>query len=184
MPKKYQIAVIGPAGPEEYPKEQRPDNSVYEQAFRIGELLAKENCIVVTGGKSGIMSTAAEGAKTVPHSVTVGVVKGDKRFTANEFIDVEIVSGAIADGLDEYQIITMCDGVILLGGGAGTLEEVAIAYRQEKPIVALAGTGGWADKIAGTCLDERQRIRIESAGSPEEAVTKLMSTLHHRPNSS
>lgn len=184
MQKKYQIAVIGPAGPEEYPKELRPDDSVYEQAFRIGELLAKENCTVITGGKSGVMSTAAKGAKTVPNSITVGVVKGKERFTANEYIDVEVVSGAIADGLDEYQIITMCDGVILLGGGAGTLEEITIAYRQEKPIVALIGTGGWAQKLAGTYLDERERVLIESANTPDEAVAKLLNTIHGRLNSS
>ncbi len=184
MNKKYQIAVIGPAGPEEYPKDNAPKNSIYEQAFLIGKLLSENNCIVVTGGKSGIMSTAAEGAKSVAGSITVGVVKGKQRFTANEFIDVEFVSGAIADGFDEYQIITMCDGVILLGGGAGTLEEIAIAYRQEKPIVALRGTGGWADKLANTYLDERKRILIESAETPEQAVTKLLNTIHHKSGSS
>jgi uncharacterized protein (TIGR00725 family) len=184
MQRKYQIAVIGPAGPEEYPKDKRPDDSVYEQAFTIGQLLARENCIVVTGGKSGIMSTAAKGAKTVSGSITIGVVKGKKRFTANEFIDVEIISGAEADGLDEYQIITLCDGVILLGGGAGTLEEIAIAYRQEKPIVALTETGGWADKLAGTFLDERERVRIESTKTPDEAVRKLLAAIHHKHNSS
>ena len=184
MQKKYQVAVIGPAGPEEYPEDKRPENSIYEQAFSIGQLLAKENCTVITGGKSGIMSTAAEGAKTVPGSITVGVVKGKVRFTSNKFIDVEIVSGASADGLDEYQIITMCDGVILLGGGAGTLEEITIAYRQEKLIVALQGTGGWADKLAGTYLDERERVLIESADTPRAAVSKLLTSLHHNPNSS
>jgi uncharacterized protein (TIGR00725 family) len=184
MNKKYQIAVIGPAGAEEYPTNDAPKDSVYEQAFLIGRLLAENNCIVVTGGKSGIMSTAAEGAKSVADSITVGVVKGKYRFTANEFIDVELVSGAMADGLDEYQIITMCDGVILLGGGAGTLEEIAISYRQEKPMVALRGTGGWADKLANTYLDERKRILIESAETPEQAVKKLLNTIHHRTNSS
>ena len=78
----------------------------------------------------------------------------------------------------------MCDGVILLGGGAGTLEEITIAYRQEKPIVALTGTGGWADRLAGTYLDERERILIESVGTPDEAVTKLMTAIHSDPNSS
>lgn len=184
MERKYQIAIIGPAGPEEYPTDKRPKDSVYERAFTVSQLLAKENCIVITGGKSGIMRTAAEGAKTVPGSITVGVVKGKKRFTANEFIDVEIVSGAEADGLDEYQIITMCDGVILLGGGAGTLEEIAIAYRQEKPIVAITETGGWADTLAGTFLDERERVRIEPAKTPDEAVRKLLAAIHHKHNSS
>lgn len=184
MQKKYQVAVIGPAGPEEYLKKRKPEPCVYEHAFTIGKALAEANCVVVTGGKSGIMCTAAQGAKTIPGSVTVGVVKGNRRHVANEFIDVEMVSGAQADGLDEYQIVTMCDGIILLGGGAGTLQEIAIAYRQCKPIVALVGTGGWADKLAATYLDERERILIESTRSPETAVTMLLNLIHHSPNSS
>ena len=184
MKKKYQIAVIGPAGAEEYPTNKAPDTSVYEAAFLVGKYLAECNCAVVTGGKSGIMSTAAEGAKSIEGSITIGVVKGKDRFTANKFIDVEIVSGAIADGLDEYQIITMSDGVILLGGGAGTLQEISIAYRQEKPVVAITDTAGWAEKLAGTYLDERERILIQSANTPKDAVKVLLSSIHQNTNPS
>lgn len=174
--KKLQIAVIGPAGIEEYPEGKRPDPRVYALAEEVGKLLAQKGAIVITGGKSGIMETAARGARSVG-GMTVGVVKGPGRRTSNDFIDVEVISGSAAAGLDEFLVIGMSDGAILLGGGAGTLEEIAIAYRNKKPIVAIKGTGGWAEKLADLYLDERQLQKIFVEETALGAVTKLMSVL-------
>jgi len=38
----------------------------------------------------------------------------------------------------------------------------------------MANTGGWADKLAGTYLDKRKRIKIESANSARDAVNKIL----------
>lgn len=183
--KQFQIGVIGPAGPQEYPKGKAPDPNTYALAEEVGRSLAKKNCIVVTGGKSGVMESAARGAKRAG-GMTVGVVKGKIRGTSNPYIDVEVLSGMSADGFDEFLVVTMCDGLILLGGGAGTLEEITIAYRNKKPVVAIKGTGGWADKLAGTALDERSLSPIISAQTPRDAVEKLLRAIraknrvHHR----
>jgi uncharacterized protein (TIGR00725 family) len=175
--KKLQIGVIGYAGTEEYVSGGGPTMSTLDIAEKIGKLLAENNAIVVTGGKSGIMETAAKGAKTA-NGITVGVVKGKNRFTSNPFIDVEVITGMEADGMDEVMLVQMCDGFIVLGGGAGTLQEITLAYRNNKPVVALKNTGGWADKLADQYLDERNRVKVESASSPEESVTKILSLLN------
>ena len=171
--KKLQIGVIGPAGPDLYPEGKAPDPRVYQVAEEVGCLLAQAGVTVVTGGKSGIMESAAKGAKSAG-GITAGVVIGGKRFTSNPYTDVEILSGMAADGLDELLVVLMCDGLILLGGGAGTLEEIAIAYRNGKPIVAVADTGGWADKLGGTYLDEREKVKIEVETTPAKAVAKIL----------
>jgi uncharacterized protein (TIGR00725 family) len=68
----------------------------------------------------------------------------------------------------------MSDALIVLGGGAGTLQEIAIAYRQGKPIITLGETGGWADKVRGCYLDTRKIVKIESELSPEGAVDRII----------
>ncbi len=171
--KKLQIGVIGYAGIEEYPKDKAPQENIYKAAERVGFLLAEKGVIVVTGGKGGVMESAAIGAKKA-NGITVGVIKGNQRFRSNNFTDVEILSGMAADGFDEFLLVNMCDVLITIGGGAGTFEEIVIAYRNKKPIIALEKTGGWADKTIGKFLDERETIKVESARTPEEAVKKAI----------
>ncbi|MHB8904052.1 MAG: SLOG cluster 4 domain-containing protein, partial [Patescibacteria group bacterium] len=75
---------------------------------------------------------------------------------------------------DELTLVLMCDALIVIGGGAGTLQEIAIAYRNNKPIIALDYLGGWGEKLAGKYLDERKRIFIKSAKTPAEAVSLVL----------
>lgn len=166
--KKLQIGVIGSAGPTEYKSWSFPGD-LMNKAQRVGELLAAAGVTVVTGGKDGIMEAAARGAKK-SGGTTVGVIKGSKRLMSNDFTDIEVVSGMQADGLDELLIVLMCDALIVLGGGAGTLQEMAIAYRNKKPIIAVSETGGWCDRLSNSFLDERNKVKVICANSPEEAV--------------
>lgn len=173
IPKKFQIGVIGYAGAEEYPKERAPKEEIYNAAERVGFLLAKKGAIVITGGKGGVMESAAIGAKKA-NGITVGVIKGGQRFCSNGFIDVEVLTGMAAEGFDEFMLVMMCDVLITLGGGAGTLEEITIAYRNKKPVVALEKTGGWADRVTPEYLDERESTKVYATKSPEEAVEKAI----------
>ena len=172
---KLQIAVIGSAGPEEY-EYVKPNEKMYEIAEKLGDDLAKKNCIVLTGSKGGIMVAAAKGAKKAG-GITAGEVSGINRGTANKYVDVEIVTGDSAFR-GPSQLIGMCDGVIAIGGGAGTLQELAVAYRLRKPVVLITGYGGWVDKIAEMdYMDERQSIRFLAVSSVEDAVDKLLKKL-------
>lgn len=174
--KKLQIGIIGSAGEDDYQKKGGASKEMMQTAYELGQLLAKNNTIVVTGGKDGIMETAAKGAKEAS-GLTIGVVKGKERFTSNNYIDVEVISGMIADGMDELTLALMCDAVIVVGGGAGTLQEIAIAYRNNKPIVALDNLGGWSEKLANLYLDEREKVLIKSAKSAKEAVNLVLSEI-------
>ena len=62
------------------------------------------------------------------------------------------------------------DTVIVVGGGVGTLIEACVTYIKRKPIIALKGSGGIADKIAGKYLDERQFFLVQEADDPSSAV--------------
>lgn len=171
--KKLQIGVIGSAGKDDYENNGAASEKMTMAAEEIGKLLAEANSVVVTGGKDGIMEAAAKGAK-LAGGVTVGVIKGKDRFHSNNYTDIEIISGMTADGFDELTLVLMCDALIVIGGGAGTLQEIVIAYRNNKPIVALDYLGGWGEKLAGQYLDERKKVFIRSAKTPAEAVNFVL----------
>jgi len=170
--RKLQIGVIGSAGPEEYPGKGGATEKLIKKAREIGRLLAERNVFVVTGGKGGIMEAAAKGAKE-GGGITIGVIKDGKRFVSNNFTDVEVVTGMSTGGSEFVQTL-MCDVLIVLGGGAGTLEEMTIAYRNQKPIVILDKTDGWSKKIIGKYIDQRKQIKIAVAKTPKEAVEKAI----------
>ena len=176
---KYQIGIIGSAGNDDYAGAQGATGGMLIEAEKIGRFLAENGAVVVTGGKSGIMEAGARGAKAVGGQ-TVGIVKGKERFSSNDYTDIEVISGMAIDGFDELLLVNMCDALIVIGGGSGTLEEITIAYRNKKPIVALTTQPGWAKELAGRFLDNRKNIKIESAQNAEEAVKKAFLLIKKR----
>ena len=77
----------------------------------------------------------------------------------NPFIDV-----ALFTGLGEARNwVNVCasDAIIALGGGFGTLSEIALALKARRPLVLL---GSWSVEIEGTVPS------IPRAKTPEEAV--------------
>lgn len=170
--KKLQIGLIGSAGNEEYPQKNSKREKLYKLAEEIGKILAEKGVILTTGGKGGIMKFACKGAKSVG-GITVGIVKGKQRNTSNPSVDVEIVSGMEGCG-EETMLILSCDGIIALGGGAGTLQELAIAYRNKKPVVILDTDYGWSSKLADSFLDERRNVKFIVAKTPKQTVDILL----------
>lgn len=169
--KKLQIAVIGSAGWEEYPG-KKPNKKIFQLAYEAGKQIALQNAILVCGGKGGIMEEACRGAKE-NNGITVGVISGNERNKSNKYVDIEIVSGIVNCG-EEALLISMCDGIVAIGGGSGTLQEIATAYRNKKTIIAIKGVKGWTNKLAGTYLDDRRLTKIEIANSSEEAISILL----------
>src|SRR3989442_1585089 len=67
--------------------------------------------------------------------ITVGMLPGSARGDANPFIDV-----TLATGMGEMRnalIVRAAQAVIAIGGGWGTLSEIALAQRIQTPVVGL-----------------------------------------------
>lgn len=173
--KRYQIGVIGSAGPEEY-KYTKPDSAMYQAAEELGMLLGKQNYIVINGGKGGVMEAVSKGAQA-SGGITVAELAGNKRGVANSYVDVEIVShdqGFRGPSL----LVGMCDAVIALGGGAGTLQEIAVAYRMQKLLILIKGFGGWTDRLSQLeYLDERRLMPFMVVDTILDAVKAVENTL-------
>ncbi len=173
--RKLQIAVIGSAGPEEY-QFRKPMTQMIGVAEIIGKELARSDCIVINGGKGGIMEAVSKGAKSL-NGITVAEVSGNERFKSNQYTDIELVTGDVAFR-GPSQLIGMSDAVISLGGGAGTLQEIAVAYRMQKPIILLAGFGGWSDRLSRRkYLDERRLVPFIVTNSAKSAVESCLKLL-------
>ena len=162
--KKTQILVIGHDNAGCTPEHEKV-------AFETGSEIAKSNSVLVTGGLQGVMLAANRGAKD-SGGITVGIIPQDEPSHANEFCDIVIPTGM---GMTrDFLTALAADGIIIIGGGSGTLAEVCAAYMHKKPMVALKNTGGVAEQYADKFLDHRNRIKIIGVTSPQEAVKKIL----------
>jgi len=128
---------------------------VRETARQLGELIARNGHILISGGLGGVMEAASCGAHEAG-GIVVGILPGEKS-EANSFVDI-----AIATGMGHARnviIIKSADAVIALPGEAGTLSEMALALKMKKPLISL---NGW--DIPGALKAE----------SPEDAMKLLI----------
>ena len=108
--------------------------SQLDAAREVGRLLARNGAIVLNGGYGGVMGAASEGAASEGGTV-VGILPDTERGGANAHLTV-----ALATGLGQARnavIVTAADSVIAIGHGWGTLSEIALARRLDRPVVAL-----------------------------------------------
>jgi uncharacterized protein (TIGR00725 family) len=173
--RKFQIGVMGSAADLKYTKDTE------KLAFNVGKIIAQNNCITVYGAEKdfdSLSTAAARGAKSLG-GLTVGVTYGTGKdiWDKEGMTDVIIVTGLERGGGREFVLVNSCDAIIIISGGSGTLTETAIAYQMNIPVVAITNTGGWADRLAGEYLDKRERLRIGSAMTPEEAVSFILAKL-------
>ena len=167
MTRRKQVLVIG------FGRDHCPEHA-YKVAYRVGAEVARQGALLVTGGLGGVMEAASRGAKDRGGFV-IGIIPQDSKDQANDFCDAVIATGIgfARDFITAYS----ADAVIVVGGGAGTLIEVAAAYQKGTPIVAVKRTGGVADRIIDTYIDDRKTTIIIGEETAEKAVTRALSIL-------
>ena len=124
-----------------------------ERAEAVGRLLAERGATVVTGGLGEVMAAAARGARDAG-GTTIGILPGETRAAANEWLDHVVVTG-IGHGRN-LAVVASGDAVIAVGGRYGTLAEIGFALTLGRPVVVLEP--GW--EVEGT----------QRAETPVEAV--------------
>jgi len=164
LARRNQILVIGSG-------QDQCAEAVYHTAYQVGLEIAKRGAILLSGGLGGVMEAASKGAKE-ERGFVIGIVPQDDKMTANPYCDAVIATGMgfARDFLTAYS----ADAVIIVGGGAGTMIEVAAAYQKKIPIIAVRGSGGTADKVVDTYLDERKLEIVLGEDSPEKAVNTAL----------
>ncbi|HYP48692.1 MAG TPA: TIGR00725 family protein [Thermoleophilaceae bacterium] len=103
-------------------------------AEEVGRELASRGAVVVCGGLGGVMEAACRGAKQAG-GTTLGILPGDDRRAANEWVDV-----ALPSGLGEARnalVVRASDAVVAVHGGFGTLSEIALALKTGRRVVGI-----------------------------------------------
>jgi uncharacterized protein (TIGR00725 family) len=103
-------------------------------AEEVGRRLAGAGAMVVCGGLGGVMEAVARGVRAAG-GLTIGVLPGTDPHDANPFVDVPLTTGM--GEMRNALIVRAARAVIAIGGGHGTLSEVALALRIGTPVVGL-----------------------------------------------
>lgn len=116
------ISVFGSSAP-------RPGSAAYEEARVVGRLLAEAGYAVATGGYSGVMTAASQGAAEAGGhviGVTCTQIEQFRPLGPNSWVQEEIKYETLTDRL--LHLVKNNDGMIVLPGGIGTLSEMALAW--------------------------------------------------------
>ena len=143
----------------------------YEDARRLGGLIAKEGWILLNGGRaSGIMEASARGAKE-NDGLTIGILPGNDPAWASEYIDIPILTG-IGFARNYINVLTS-DVVVALPGKTGTVSEIALALNIGKKVISLNFDLG---PLFKNYEDEKQLIY---AKQPEEVMSLIKKILRN-----
>jgi hypothetical protein len=142
------VAVVGPGEAEERHA---------AAAEKVGRLLAEGGALLVCGGLGGVMEAACRGARAAG-GTTVGILPGLDRSAANPHLDLSLPTG-LGEARNAL-VVRAADAVIAIGGGYGTLSEIALALRAGKPVIGL---------------DTWEIDGVRAADGPETAVSTALS---------
>jgi uncharacterized protein (TIGR00725 family) len=123
------VAVVGPSAPD--------DPAVLDAARTAGRLLAERGYVVVTGGLGGVMAAAAAGVSDAG-GTAVALLPDESRESASPGHTVVIPTGM--GEMRNALLVRIVDAVVAVGGGWGTLSEIALAARTGVPVLAV---GSW-----------------------------------------
>ncbi|MEE2786311.1 MAG: TIGR00725 family protein [Myxococcota bacterium] len=161
--RRYVMGVIGTG--------HRCTDDQYAAAKTLGELAVDGGFRIVTGGLDGVMEAACKGAHLSArycNGDTIGILPGSHAEAANPWVDIVIPTGmGVARNV---LVVQTADLVVAVGGGSGTLSEMALAWQNQRPLIALEKSGGWASRLANQSLDDRNRLPIQAAATPAQAV--------------
>lgn len=168
------VSIIGSAKSSGYSSEAE------QMAIALGEKLAEKRHTILYGPELEMPSLSYLAAKSAKKhgGMTIAIAIGKARtpFYDPMAAGFVIYTDAAGGAGREVVLINSSDGVLSIGGGSGTLTELAIAYMNAIPIVSMANSGGWSDKLIGHYLDDRKKYKILGATCAEEAVMMLEST--------
>ena len=122
------------------------------KAEELGELLAEAGCVVVCGGRDGVMAAVARGVKA-KGGVCIGIMPEADRSRANDDLTYSVCSAM--GYARNISVAASGDVVIAVGGAWGTLSEIALARNLGRTVVLL---DSWTVRPPGADPDMRASL--------------------------
>ena len=167
-PRRPIVAVIGNSAASAHALEVAED---------VGRLVVERGYRLVSGGLGGVMEAASRGAhRAVAYREgdVLGVLPGGLAAAANPHVDIAIPTNM--GYARNVLVVTMADAVVAVGGGSGTLSEMAMAWQLGRVLVGLE-VDGWSAKLAGSAIDDKRPDAVLRAKSAAEAIELVAAKL-------
>lgn len=169
MGRRAIAAVVGSA---------RAEATALQDAASLGTALVDAGFRVATGGLGGVMDAALAGARDSPQyreGDTLAFLPTYSDEHASRHADVVIRTG-LQHGRNAVMIAS-ADVVLAIGGRAGTLNELALAWELGRPIIVVGATDGWALRLTGLALDDRRTDHVIGPLAPADAAVRARELL-------
>ena len=141
-----------------------------EAAYRLGWSIAAQGWILLNGGRNaGIMEASAKGASD-NGGITIGILPDDHPHQASAFIQIPILTG-MGNARNCINVLSS-HVVVACPGGAGTISEIALALKNERPVILMNFD------LPHLFADYRQRGLLASVETPQEVIEKIQSMRH------
>lgn len=160
-----QVAVIGSS---------EADHAMLRLAEQAGAIVARLGAALVTGGRGGIMAAASKGCAEAG-GIVIAVTPNTDMDDVNDDTHYHIPTGM---GWARNCITGIAgDVVLVIGGAAGTMSEIAYAWMHNRPVIALSCCQGWSRRIAGQPVDHRRDDTVIDCKSIADLETALKTRL-------
>ncbi|MCL2281276.1 MAG: TIGR00725 family protein [Dehalococcoidia bacterium] len=103
-------------------------------AEQVGREIARAGAVLICGGMGGVMEAACKGAYQ-EEGLTIGILPGETRFHANEYVKIPIVTGI--GYARNITVVKSSQAVIAISGSYGTLSEIGYALQSGLPVIGL-----------------------------------------------
>ena len=161
MNRRRQVCVLGSA---------EPGSAAYALAGEAGRLMAGLGITVVSGCGSPATRHAAECAVAAGGQVLSIIPEGE--MPPPDWPATVVVPSGVGDARNLLMALAG-DACLVIGGRAGTISEVCLAWLHKRPLLPLTGCGGWSDQLEQNPPDERKNSPILPWGSVAELETRL-----------
>jgi uncharacterized protein (TIGR00725 family) len=148
----------------------------YEQARKVGQILAEQGFTICTGGYLGVMEAASRGAREKGGRV-LGIVMNQFKAEPNRFLTDKVATDHFYDRLQG--LIQRSVGFIALKGGMGTVTEISLVWNKlttkvidKRPLVLLGEcwkpvVNAWEDNLV---VSKEDISLLDFAETAEQAV--------------
>lgn len=159
--RKPQVCVLGSA---------EPGSAAYDLAGAAGELLARLGITVVSGCGSPATRVAAQRAIDAG-GLVLSIVPPDQ-MPPPDWPATVVVPCGMGDARNLLMALSG-DACIVIGGRAGTISEVCLAWLHKRPLLPLVGCGGWSESLPSAPPDERRNSPVLPWSSTAELEAQL-----------
>ncbi|HVW66348.1 MAG TPA: hypothetical protein VHA78_01295, partial [Candidatus Peribacteraceae bacterium] len=150
----------------------------------LGIAIAKKNALLVFGvehNQDHLPDIAYEGLASVG-GTALGIFRTKEEMVSSPYMNViPVVTGMQRGAGWEAVIVLSSQVLIVVGGRAGTMQEVAIAYQAGIPVIVINGSGGFSDLLTSSdnFLQFKKGQHMFVVQSASEAVDLAIQLARH-----